>query len=178
MQNRPLADRLRPESLDDIVGQTHLFGKNGVVRKMLESGRVTNMIFFGPPGTGKTTAANIVAKQSGMALHKLNATTASLSDVKEVVAQSQNLFGAAGTLLYLDEIQYFNRKQQQSLLEYIEDGRVTLIASTTDNPYFCIYNAILSRCAVFEFKPVPADEIKRALRRGLDVLNDSGRGSA
>ena len=99
MQNRPLADRLRPESLDDIVGQTHLFGKNGVVRKMLESGRVTNMIFFGPPGTGKTTAANIVAKQSGMALHKLNATTASLSDVKEVVAQSQNLFGAAGTLL-------------------------------------------------------------------------------
>lgn len=172
MQNQPLADRLRPENLDDMVGQQHLFGKNGVVRKMLEGGRVTNMIFFGPPGTGKTTAANIVAKQSGMTLYKLNATTASLSDVKDVIAQSQNMFGAAGTLLYLDEIQYFNRKQQQSLLEYIEDGRVTLIASTTDNPYFCIYNAILSRCAVFEFKPVTAKDIKKALLRGLDALNE------
>ena len=140
MQNQPLADRLRPNSLDDMVGQQHLFGKNGVVRKMLEGGRVTNMIFFGPPGTGKTTAANIVAKQSGMTLYKLNATTASLSDVKDVIAQAGNMFGSAGTLLYLDEIQYFNRKQQQSLLEFIEDGRVTLIASTTDNPYFCIYN--------------------------------------
>ncbi len=176
MQNQPLADRLRPENLDDMVGQTHLFGKNGVVRKMLEGGRVTNMIFFGPPGTGKTTAANIVAKQSGMALYKLNATTASLSDVKDVIAQSQNMFGAKGTLLYLDEIQYFNRKQQQSLLEFIEDGRVTLIASTTDNPYFCIYNAILSRCAVFEFKPVAAKDIEKALLRGLDALNaESGR---
>ena len=171
MQNRPLADRLRPESLDDMVGQTHLFGKNGVVRKMLEGGRVTNMIFFGPPGTGKTTAANIVAKQSGMALYKLNATTASLADVKEVVSQSQNLFGAKGTLLYLDEIQYFNRKQQQSLLEYIEDGRVTLIASTTDNPYFCIYNAILSRCAVFEFKPVNARDVEGAVLRAVDIMN-------
>ncbi|MBQ4556471.1 MAG: replication-associated recombination protein A [Clostridia bacterium] len=176
MLNQPLADRLRPESLDDMVGQQHLFGKNGVVRKMLEGGRVTNMIFFGPPGTGKTTAANIVAKQSGMTLYKLNATTASLSDVKDVITQSQNMFGAAGTLLYLDEIQYFNRKQQQSLLEYIEDGRVTLIASTTDNPYFCIYNAILSRCAVFEFKPVTANDIKKALLRGLDMLNkESGK---
>ena len=177
MQNQPLADRLRPETLDDMVGQAHLFGKNGVVRKMIEGGRVTNMIFFGPPGTGKTTAANIVAKQSGMTLYKLNATTASLSDVRDVIAQSQNMFGAKGTLLYLDEIQYFNRKQQQSLLEFIEDGRVTLIASTTDNPYFCIYNAILSRCAVFEFKSVAAKEIKKALLRGLDALNaESGRG--
>ncbi|MBQ9428023.1 MAG: replication-associated recombination protein A [Clostridia bacterium] len=176
MQNQPLADRLRPTSLDDMVGQTHLFGKNGVVRKMLDGGRVTNMIFYGPPGTGKTTAANIVAAQSGMTLYKLNATTASLADVKEVIAQSKNIFGAAGTLLYLDEIQYFNRKQQQSLLEYIEDGRVTLIASTTDNPYFCIYNAILSRCAVFEFKPVSSGEIVRALLRGLDLLNrESGQ---
>ena len=176
MLNQPLADRLRPENLDDMVGQQHLFGKNGVVRKMLEGGRVTNMIFFGPPGTGKTTAANIVAKQSGMTLYKLNATTASLSDVKDVINQSQNMFGASGTLLYLDEIQYFNRKQQQSLLEYIEDGRVTLIASTTDNPYFCIYNAILSRCAVFEFKPVTSKDIKKALLRGLDVLNsESGK---
>ncbi len=176
MLNQPLADRLRPSSLDDMVGQGHLFGKNGVVRKMLEGGRVTNMIFFGPPGTGKTTAANIVAKQSGMQLYKLNATTASLSDVKDVIAQSQNMFGAGGTLLYLDEIQYFNRKQQQSLLEFIEDGRVTLIASTTDNPYFCIYNAILSRCAVFEFKPVSANDIEKALLRGLDALNaESGK---
>ena len=176
MQNQPLADRLRPETLDDMVGQQHLFGKNGVVRKMLEGGRVTNMIFFGPPGTGKTTAANIVAKQSGMTLYKLNATTASLSDVKDVITQSQNMFGASGTLLYLDEIQYFNRKQQQSLLEYIEDGRVTLISSTTDNPYFCIYNAILSRCAVFEFKPVTANDIKKALLRGLATLNsESGK---
>lgn len=176
MLNQPLADRLRPSSLDDMVGQGHLFGKNGVVRKMLEGGRVTNMIFFGPPGTGKTTAANIVAKQSGMQLYKLNATTASLSDVKDVIAQSQNMFGAKGTLLYLDEIQYFNRKQQQSLLEFIEDGRVTLIASTTDNPYFCIYNAILSRCAVFEFKPVGTKDIAKALLRGLDLLNcESGK---
>ena len=176
MLNQPLADRLRPSSLDDMVGQGHLFGKNGVVRKMLEGGRVTNMIFFGPPGTGKTTAANIVAKQSGMQLYKLNATTASLSDVKDVIAQSQSMFGAKGTLLYLDEIQYFNRKQQQSLLEFIEDGRVTLIASTTDNPYFCIYNAILSRCAVFEFKPVGTKDIAKALLRGLDLLNgESGK---
>ena len=176
MLNQPLADRLRPENLDDMVGQQHLFGKNGVVRKMLEGGRVTNMIFFGPPGTGKTTAANIVAKQSGMTLYKLNATTASLADVKAVISEAQNMFGASGTLLYLDEIQYFNRKQQQSLLEFIEDGRVTLIASTTDNPYFCIYNAILSRCAVFEFKSVGAKDIKKALLRGLDVLNkESGR---
>lgn len=176
MINQPLADRLRPEKLDDMVGQSHLFGKNGVVRKMLEGGRVTNMIFYGPPGTGKTTAANIVAKQSGMTLYKLNATTASLSDVKDVISQSQNMFGAAGILLYLDEIQYFNRKQQQSLLEYIEDGRVTLIASTTDNPYFCIYNAILSRCAVFEFKPVSANDISKALLRGLNMLNsESGK---
>lgn len=176
MLNQPLADRLRPSSLDDMVGQGHLFGKNGVVRKMLEGGRVTNMIFFGPPGTGKTTAANIVAKQSGMQLYKLNATTASLADVKDVIAQSQSMFGARGTLLYLDEIQYFNRKQQQSLLEFIEDGRVTLIASTTDNPYFCIYNAILSRCAVFEFKPVGKKDIEKALLRGLDALNaESGK---
>ncbi len=172
MQNQPLADRLRPGKLDDMVGQQHLFGKSGVVRKMLEGGRVTNMIFFGPPGTGKTTAANIVAKESGMTLYKLNATTASLADVKEVISQSQNMFASAGILLYLDEIQYFNRKQQQSLLEYIEDGRVTLIASTTDNPYFCIYNAILSRCAVFEFKAVNAKDIKKALLRGLCVLNE------
>ena len=135
--------------------------------------KIGNMIFSGPPGTGKTTAANIIAKSSGMQLYKLNATTASLSDIKEIVAQTSNIFGMEGILLYLDEIQYFNKKQQQSLLEYIEDGRITLIASTTENPYFYIYNAILSRSAVYEFKPVCAEEIKRAVIRGIDILNSS-----
>ena len=136
MRNAQLADLLRPQTIDEIVGQGHLFGERGVIRRMLMGGRLTNMIFFGPPGTGKTTAASIIAKQSGMDFHKLNATSASLSDVKEILAGSGRLFGSRGTLLYLDEIQYFNRKQQQSLLEYIEDGRVTLIASTTENPHF------------------------------------------
>lgn len=145
MRNAQLADLLRPQTIDDIVGQGHLFGERGVIRRMLMGGRLTNMIFFGPPGTGKTTAASIIAKQSGMDFHKLNATSASLSDVKEILAGSASLFGSRGTLLYLDEIQYFNRKQQQSLLEYIEDGRVTLIASTTENPHFYVYNAIISR---------------------------------
>ncbi|MBQ4298064.1 MAG: AAA family ATPase, partial [Clostridia bacterium] len=128
---RPLADRLRPERLEDIVGQEHLFGENGTLRRLIASGRVGNMIFYGPPGTGKTTAANIIAKMSGLTLRRLNATTASLSDVKAVIEDSDSIFGSAGVLLYLDEIQYFNRKQQQVLLEYIEDGRVVLIASTT-----------------------------------------------
>ena len=151
MNNQPLANRLRPVDFDDIVGQEHLVNENGIIRKMVNAGRITNMIFFGPPGTGKTTVANIIAKNSGMQLYKLNATTASLSDIKEVINQSTNVFSSNGTLLYLDEIQYFNKKQQQSLLEYIEDGRVTLIASTTENPHFYIYNALLSRCSVFEF---------------------------
>ena len=144
MTNQPLADKLRPTTFDEIVGQDHLVSEKGVIRKMVGSGRITNMIFFGPPGTGKTTVANIIAKNSDMQLYRLNATTASLSDVKEVIAQSSNVFSSQGTLLYLDEIQYFNKKQQQSLLEYIEDGRVTLIASTTENPYFYIYDALLS----------------------------------
>ena len=134
MQNQPLADRLRPKDLDDMVGQPHLIGNRGILRRLLDAGRFTNMIFSGPPGTGKTTAANIIAARSGMPLYKLNATTASLSDVKEIAASTSNVFGAGGILLYLDEIQYFNRKQQQSLLEYMEDGRITLIASTTENP--------------------------------------------
>ncbi len=174
MKTQPLADRIRPEGFDEIVGQTHLFGENGVLSRMCRYGRICNMIFFGPPGTGKTTAANVIAKQSGMPLYKLNATTASLSDVKEVAQQTGNMFGAGGVLLYLDEIQYFNRKQQQSLLEYMEDGRITLIASTTENPYYYIYNAILSRSSVFEFKPVQPKEILPALRRALDVLNSDG----
>lgn len=172
MNNKPLADRLRPTTIDEMVGQAHLVGKNGILRRMIEAGRFGNMIFSGPPGTGKTTAANIIAALSGRPLHRLNATTASLSDVKEAIASTKNLFGAEGILLYLDEIQYFNKKQQQSLLEYIEDGRVILIASTTENPYFAIYNAILSRSSVFEFRPVKPEECVPALRRGLSLLNE------
>lgn len=175
MNNRQLADAIRPRSFDEIAGQEHLFGKKGVIRRMIEGGRITNMIFFGPPGTGKTTAASIIAANSDMMFHRLNATTASLSDVKDIISQTNNMFGAAGILLYIDEIQYFNRKQQQSLLEYIEDGRVTLIASTTENPYFYIYNAIISRSSLFEFKPVAPEACVKVLRRALDRLNeDSG----
>ena len=171
-KNEVLADILRPTSFDDIVGQSHLFGERGILRKMMEKGRMSNMIFFGPPGTGKTTAASIIAKQSGMNFYRLNATSASLSDVKEIIAQTNNVFGFGGILLYIDEIQYFNRKQQQALLEYMEDGRVTLIASTTENPHFYIYNAILSRSTLFEFKPVQSAELARALRRALNFLNE------
>ena len=170
-KNEVLADALRPQSFDDLVGQSHLFGERGILRRMMEKGRMSNMIFFGPPGTGKTTAATIIAKQSGMNFYKLNATSASLSDVKEIIAQTNNVFGFGGILLYIDEIQYFNRKQQQALLEYIEDGRVTLIASTTENPHFYIHNAIISRSTLFEFKPVSKVELAAALVRALNFLN-------
>ena len=173
MRNEQLADILRPKHFDDIVGQSHLFGERGVLRRMTESGRVPNMIFFGPPGTGKTTAATLIAERSGMYFRKLNATSASLSDVKDVIAETGNIFGSGGVLLYLDEIQYFNRKQQQSLLEYIEDGRITLIASTTENPHFYVYNAIISRSSLFEFKPVSPAETARALKRALAYLNEA-----
>ena len=169
--NQPLADRVRPSDFDEMVGQENLVGKNGILRRMVESGHLTNMIFFGPPGTGKTTAANIIAERSNMTLRRLNATTASLSDVKEVIEETSTVFGSAGILLYLDEIQYFNKKQQQSLLEYIEDGRITLIASTTENPYFYVYNAIISRSAVFEFRPVAPGEIEKSISRALEKLN-------
>ena len=172
MKHAQLADLLRPTDLDGIVGQEHLFGERGVIRRMLAGGRITNMIFYGPPGTGKTTAATIIAKLSGMNFYKLNATSASLADVKAIIEETGNLFGANGVLLYLDEIQYFNRKQQQSLLEYIEDGRITLIASTTENPHFFVYNAILSRSSLFEFKAVSATDIRPVLLRALDYLNE------
>lgn len=171
-KNEVLADVLRPQTFDDMVGQAHLFGERGILRRMMEKGRMSNMIFFGPPGTGKTTAANIIAKQSGMDFYKINATSASLSDVKDIISQTNNVFGFGGILLYIDEIQYFNRKQQQALLEYMEDGRVTLIASTTENPHFYIYNAIISRSTLFEFKPVSSFELSRALERALSFLNE------
>ncbi len=171
--NEQLADILRPASFNDIVGQDALFGPRGTVRRMLESGRMTNMIFYGPPGTGKTTAASVIAAQSGMVFRKLNATSASLADVKAVIAETNTVFSTGGLLLYLDEIQYFNRKQQQSLLEYMEDGRITLIASTTENPHFYVYNAIISRSSLFEFKRVAPAAVVPVLRRALDYLNKS-----
>ena len=172
MNNVRTADAIRPKSFDDIVGQDHLFGEKGVVRRMISAGRLTNMIFYGPPGTGKTTAAEIIAKNADMVFHRINATTASLSDVKDILSTTDNVFCAGGILLYIDEIQYFNRKQQQALLEYIEDGRVTLIASTTENPHFYVYNAIISRSSLFEFKPVKAEACIGALKRALSFLNE------
>lgn len=160
---QPLADRVRPESFDDIAGQEHLFGKKGILRRIVERGVIPSMIFFGPPGCGKTTAASVIAKSSDKTMYHLNATTASLNDVREIARSTEGILGVGGVLLYLDEIQYFNKKQQQSLLEYLEDGRITLIASTTENPYYYIYDALLSRCSVFEFRHVEPSEIKKRL---------------
>ena len=168
----PLADRLRPQSLDDIVGQKHLLAPGKPLRKIIESGKIPNLIFYGPSGVGKTTLATYIAKKTDRALKKLNGTTASTADIKEIFAQLDTFSGVKGILLYLDEIQYFNKKQQQTLLEYIENGRITLIASTTENPYFYVYNAILSRCTVFEFKSVEKDEIKKAVLRAAKILSE------
>ena len=167
---KPLADYIRPDSLERVVGQKHILGASMPLENIIKSGDIPNMIFFGPSGTGKTTVANICAAASSKRLFKLNATTASLKDIREVAAATDGLEGRAnGVLLYLDEIQNFNKKQQQSLLEYIENGSITLIASTTENPYFYIYNAILSRCTVFEFKPVEAEDIVDALKRASEI---------
>lgn len=166
----PLAQRLRPKTLDEVCGQRHLLAKGQVFRRVMESGHVPNMIFYGPSGVGKTTVARIVAHSSGMRLHKLNGTSASTADIKEVLSEIGTLHGAGGLLLYLDEIQYLNKKQQQSLLECIEEGSVTLIASTTENPYFYIYNALLSRCTVFEFKQLEPADLRQGIQNALTQL--------
>jgi len=159
-QNTPLADRARPKSFDDMVGQSHLVGEKGSLRAILKSNKIPSMVFFGPPGCGKTTAASIIARSSGMEIRYLNATTAGIADIRKIVEETEGVGAENGILLYLDEIQYFNKKQQQSLLNYIEDGRITLISSTTENPYYYIYDALLSRLSVFEFKNVTAQDIK------------------
>ena len=172
MNTAPLAQRLRPKTLDDVVGQTHLLGEGRPLRNIIQSGEIPNMIFYGPSGVGKSTLAAIIAKQTNRTLRKLNGTTASTADIKEIVNQLDTFGGMNGILLYLDEIQYFNKKQQQTLLEFIENGSITLIASTTENPYFYVYNAILSRCTVFEFKPVVKEEVAKAVWRAFDVLTE------
>lgn len=169
---QPLADRLRPSTLDDIVGQKHILGEGKPLRKIIESNKIPNLIFYGPSGVGKTTLATYIAKKTNMTFKKLNGTTASTSDLKDIFKELDGFAGLNGVLLYLDEIQYFNKKQQQTLLEYIENGKITLIASTTENPYFYVYNAILSRSTVFEFKPVPYEEVEKAVRRAFSILAD------
>ena len=170
MNQRPLADEIRPQTLDEVVGQRHILGKNGVLRRIIESGQVPNLVFYGPSGTGKTTVANIIANTTRRTLHRLNATTATIGDIREVIADVDTLMAPNGVLLYLDEIQYFNKKQQQSLLEFMENGKITVIASTTENPYFCIFNAVLSRSTVFEFKTVEAREVRPAVDRAFQLL--------
>ena len=167
---KPLADLLRPTSLDEMVGQKHLLTKGSVFRTSLDNDHISNMIFYGPPGVGKTTVANIIAKNSNLTLHKLNGTSASIDDIKNVIKEIGSLLNTKGILLYLDEIQYLNKKQQQSLLEFVESGDITLIASTTENPYFYIYPALLSRCNVFEFKSLKVDDIKEGLLRAANHL--------
>ena len=169
---KPLADEIRPKSLDDVVGQQHILAPGGMLRRIVESGRIPNMIFYGPSGTGKTTVARIIAEKTNRTLRKLNATTAGIADIKQIISELDTLLTPGGVLLYLDEIQYFNKKQQQSLLEFIEDGRITLIASTTENPYFCVFGAVLSRSTVFEFKPVSAADVKLAAARAVALLNE------
>jgi len=170
--NRPLADEIRPKTLDEVVGQEHLLAPGAVLRRLIEKGTDANMVFYGPSGTGKTTIANIIAEKTNKTLYRLNATTATLQDVKDIIANVGTFLAPGGILLYLDEIQYFNKKQQQSLLEFMENGKLTLIASTTENPYFYVYSALLSRSTVFEFKAVPAEETEPAVLRALKIQQE------
>ena len=169
---QPLADILRPTSLDEVFGQEHILGQGAILRRLIDSGKIPNMIFYGPSGTGKTTVANIIAEKTNRTLYKLNATTASTADIKNIVSQLDTFMAPNGVLLYLDEIQSFNKKQQQSLLEYIENGKITLIASTTENPYFYVFNAILSRSTVFEFKQISASAALQAIKRAVSYLEE------
>jgi len=168
---RPLADEIRPTDLDHVVGQAHILGQGGILRRVIESGHIPNMIFYGPSGVGKSTVASIIAQQTNRTLRKLNATTAGISDIKEIIAELDTFMTPGGVLLYLDEIQYFNKKQQQSLLEFMENGKITLIASTTENPYFYVFGAVLSRATVFEFKPLTPNDVRTAVLRAIDLLN-------
>lgn len=170
--NKPLADRIRPKTLDEVVGQAHLLGTGKPLRRIIESGQIPNMIFYGPSGTGKTTVARIIAENTNLKMYKLNGTSASISDIKAIIAETETFGGFNGILLYLDEIQYLNKKQQQSLLEYIENGKITLIASTTENPYFYIFNAIISRSTVFEFKQVNSSDVIPAVKRAFQIVAD------
>lgn len=169
---RPLADKIRPKTLDEVVGQKHILGNGKPLRKIIESGNIPNMIFYGASGVGKTTVARIIAENTHLKMCKLNGTSTSVSDIKDIIAETDTIDGYNGVLLYLDEIQYLNKKQQQSLLEHIENGRITLIASTTENPYFYVFNAILSRSTVFEFKPVEYEDIEPAVRRAFQIVAD------
>jgi putative ATPase len=171
---QPLSDRIRPVGIDDVFGQKHILGPGKPLRRLIENNNIMNMIFFGPPGTGKTTVANIIAKNAGKKLYKLNATNASVKDIQSIIKELDTVLGYKGVVLYLDEIQNFNKKQQQSLLEFIEDGRITLIASTTENPYFSIYNAILSRSTIFQFLPLTAGDIIEGLKRAVGLLKNEG----
>lgn len=168
----PLADRIRPKELSDMVGQSHIFGENSLFSNLINSNQIPNMIFYGPPGTGKTTTAKIICKKANKTFFKINATNSSLSEIKNIITEINPITAPNGAIIYIDEIQYFNKKQQQSLLEYIENGKITLIASTTENPYFYIYNALLSRSNVFEFKALDSEDIKKALERAILFLEN------